>query len=147
MNDAKKWQTFLKVVSILLIVVCVIGIAVGALLSTSTLSGDFAGVLVGAQDLPDGLPVSADAVVSVGGGFFIVYYAIDLIATLIVLRGALNPAKIKPALVVAGIFAVLSVIQLVGVFTSSGSLVTSVVSVVFQVLLFIGCLQVSKQTR
>lgn len=115
-NTPESWQKAMKWYSIAFVVVDVFLIALGALLASGTIDAEDAFAIF---DVPLSAAAGADpaTVMTVMGIGMVVAYVIHLIFTIVVLRGALNPSKMKPGMILYGIYSVVCVLGLIGQLT------------------------------
>lgn len=111
--DNAGWQKTLKLLSIIYMVIDVAFIVVLALGAAAVFSPETTLLIMGVDDASvfgDADVMSAVTLLSVSA---IVAYVINLICTIFAYRGAKNPAKMKPGMVLYGILSVFSVFGLI----------------------------------
>lgn len=115
-NTPESWQKAMKWYSIAFIVVDILLMALGVLVASGTIGAEDAFAMFG---VPLSAAAGADpaAVMTVMGIGMVVAYVIHLLFTIVVLRGALNPAKMKPGMILYGIYSVICVLGLIGQLT------------------------------
>lgn len=111
MNDLSKWQNYLRITAICLAIIDAIFIIIGGVVAFGGIDPEFAyGLFDVTPEMFGGL--DAQASMTLLGIVLIVGYAFNLVVALFSYRGAKNPGKIKPGLVLAGIFSVACLVNL-----------------------------------
>lgn len=139
MSPVSPWQKFLKIVAIISIVVNALAIVLGVMVATAIL--DNSDII----DAASGITYSeAGAVV---GALMVVACAVSLLCALLVLRGAKNPAKMKPGMILYGILSVFAIINVVAALISGSDVLSVIAQSVLTWLVFFGSVQVNKLAR
>lgn len=113
MEKAESYRKVLKVMCVFSIVYDLLMIALFSIVAAGLFDYDTAALLLGLpQDMLGG--VSLASVMQTLGVMMIASQIIHLIGVLFVLHGVKNPAKMKPGMVIFGIFSVCAVLGLVG---------------------------------
>ena len=139
MNPVSPWQTFLKIVAIISIIANALAIVLGVLVATAILGND--SVIDAASGITYG---EAGAVV---GAVMAVAGVVGLLCSLLVLRGANNPAKMKPGMILYGILSVFALINVVISFVSGSNALSVVAQSVLTWLVFFGSVKVNKLAK
>lgn len=108
MNKAESYLKMVKIMSIFFIVYDLLMIVLFSIMAAGLFDYDTATMLL---DLPEDMlgGVSLASVVPTLGVMMAVSQVIHLIGVLFVYRGVRNPAKMKPGMIIFGIFSVLAV--------------------------------------
>lgn len=113
MEKAESYRKILKVMYILFIVYDFVMIALFSIVAAGLFDYDTAALLLGlSQDMLGG--VSLASVMQTLGMMMITSQVIHPIGVLFVLRGVKHPAKMKPGMIIFGIFSVCAVFGLIG---------------------------------
>ena len=113
MEKAEPYRKVLKVMRVFLIVYDLVMIALFSIMAAGLFDYDTAALLLGlSQDMLGG--VSLASVMQTLGVMMIASQVIRLIGMLFVLHGVKNPAKMKPGMIIFGIFFVCAVFGLIG---------------------------------
>ena len=108
------WQKYLKTLAICLIVIDLIFIVLGAIVAAGIVDPEFTyGLFDLTPEMVGAMGADIQTGLTIVGIILIVVYAVNLLISLLVLRGAKNPSKIKPAMILTGISAAVSVVALV----------------------------------
>lgn len=113
MKKAEPYRKVLKVMCIFSIVYDLVMIALFSIVAAGLFDYDTAALLLGLpQDMLGG--ASLASVMQTLGVMMIASQVVHLIGVLFVLRGVKHPAKMKPGMIIFGIFSVCAVLGLVG---------------------------------
>lgn len=122
MDKVESWSKFLKIVSVICIVVYAIFTVLGIAVMASLIDPEViletlgvAGALQGAE---------AALFTTIAGAVIAVAYAFQLLATIAVLRGVKNPSKMKLGVILYAIVTVVSAINLVMSIAAGGDAVS-----------------------
>lgn len=113
MEKAESYRKILKVMCVFFIVYDLVMIALFSIVAAGLFDYDTAALLLGlSQDMLGG--VSLASVMQTLGMMMITSQVIHPIGVLFVLRGVKHPAKMKPGMIIFGIFSVCAVFGLIG---------------------------------
>lgn len=139
MNPVSPWQKFLKIVAIISIVVDALAIVLGVLVATAVL---------GSSDIIDAASgITYGEAGAMVGTLMVVVSVISLLCALLVLRGANNPAKMKPGMILYGILSIFAVINVVTALIGGSDALTVIAQSVLTWLVFFGSVQVNKLAK
>lgn len=147
--NTSAWQKYMKILALFFIVLDAIFIVMFALCAAGVFSTETSLMMLNADPEDVGTDVANVIAASLPlyAGMMIFGYAINLICTYFVYRGAKNPAKMKPGMILYGILSVLCAITLVSNIVNG----TFQLSVVSQCLItwifFYGALQINKLAK
>ena len=146
MGDLASWQKFLKIFSILYIIIDIAFIAAGFLVATMVIDAD---TFTDVFEIPAGIiPTdNVSATMAILGGAMVVAYLINLVCACFAYRGAKNPSKMKPGMILYGVLSVLGLINLVSSFASNGSVFTVFCQCILVWIVFYGTVKVYKLAK
>ena len=146
MNKVESWAKFLKIVSVICVVVYAIFTVLGIAVAASLIDPEIILSAMGVAGTLQGADASLYAVIA--GVVIAVAYAFQLLATIAVLRGVKNHSKMKLGMVLYGIIAVFSAINMIMSFSAGAeSASLSVGSFVVAALMFYGAFVVHRSTK
>lgn len=142
----ESYRKFVKWMSVFFIVYDLIMIVLFGIMAAGLFDYDTAASLIGIDENMLG-GVSLASVMTLMGWMMVVSQVIHLIGVLFALRGANNPAKIKPAMIIFGIFSVCAVFGLISSFVNGTFTWTSWTQYIVTWFMFYGILQVRKLAK
>lgn len=146
MSKVESWTKFLKIVSIICIVVYAIFTVVGIAVAAGLIEADVVAEAMGITGILQGADAALFVVIC--GVVIAVAYGFQLLATIAVLRGVKNPSKMKLGMVLYGIITVFTGINMVMTFSSGTESVSlAVSSFAVAAFVFYGALVVHRSTK
>lgn len=146
MDKVASWTKFLKIVSVVCIVVYALFTILGIAVATSLIDPDIVVQVMGISGILQG--ADASMFVTFAGIVITVSYAFQLLATIAVLRGVKNPSKMKLGMVLYGIILVISAINMAITLNTAGSNASlSVSSFAVAAFMFYGAYVVHRSTK
>lgn len=113
MEEQLKWQRYLKLLATCYIIIDLTLIVIGGLIAANAVDPTFAyGLFDVTPEMFGGL--DAQTSMTLLGGVLIAGYVLNLVVSLLVYRGAKDPSKLKPGLVLSFIFAAACLVNLAG---------------------------------
>lgn len=146
MSKVESWAKFLKIVSIICIVVYAIFTVLGIVIAASLIDPE---VVLGAMGVAGMLQgAGASLYVVIAGVVIAIAYAFQLLATIAVLRGVKDHSKMKLGMILYGIIAVFSAVNMVMSFQAGGETASlGVASFAVAVFMFYGAFVVHRSAK
>lgn len=143
--SVEAWKKYLKVASIACVIVYSIFTVLGILILTPLIDSNVVLQIMGVEGM---LAASEGPLfVTIAGGVIAVVYFILLLATIAVLRGAHDPSKMKPGMVLYGIITAFQVFSLITTLNAGGSVGAILTQLLVSASLFVGSMEVCRSAK
>lgn len=143
--STEAWNKYLKVVSIACIVIYAIFTALGVLILTPLIDSKVVLQIMGVGGMLSA--TEGPIFVAIAGWIIAICYAIQLLATIAVLRGLKNPAKMKLGMVLYGIITAFQIFSLITTLNTGGSIGTILTQALVSVSIFVGSIEVYRSSK